>query len=71
MSRKSQNMVKYVVKRILIMIPMLIGILIFTWVLSRLMSVNPVVNKIGFVLDPDVYERELRRIGYYDPWFVQ
>jgi len=53
------------------MIPMLIAVLIFTWLLSHMMSVNPVANKIGFNLDPDVYRRELERIGYYDPWYVQ
>jgi len=67
MKRKSQNMFKYIIKRVLFMIPMLIAVLIFTWLLSHMMSVNPVVNKIGFTLDPEVYERELRRIGYYDP----
>ena len=71
MTRKSQNMIKYVIKRVLVMFPMLIAVLIFTWLLSHMMSVNPVANRIGFTLDPDVYERELRRIGYYDPWFVQ
>jgi peptide/nickel transport system permease protein len=35
------------------------------------MSVNPITNKIGFTLDPDVYERELRRIGFYDPWYIK
>jgi dipeptide transport system permease protein len=71
MKRKSQNMIKYIIKRVLFMIPMLLAVLIFTWLLSHLMSVNPVVNRIGFTLDPAVYERELRRIGYYDPWYVQ
>ncbi len=71
MSRKSQNMIKYIIKRMLLMIPMLIVVLIFTWVLTRLMSVNPVVNRIGFTMDRDVYERELQRIGYYDPWYIQ
>ena len=71
MKRKSQNMIKYVIKRILFMIPMLIAVLIFTWLLSHMMSVNPVANKIGFSLDPDDYRRELERIGYYDPWYVQ
>ena len=71
MKRKSQNMIKYVIKRILFMIPMLIAVLIFTWLLSHMMSVNPVANKIGYTLDPAVYERELRKIGFYDPWYVQ
>jgi len=53
------------------MVPMLIAVLIFTWLLSHAMSVNPITNKIGFTLDPDVYERELRRLGFYDPWYIK
>ena len=71
MKGKSQNMIKYIIKRVLIMVPMLIAVLIFTWLLSHMMSVNPVANRIGTNLDPHVYERELRRIGFYDPWYVQ
>ena len=71
MKRKSQNMIKYIIKRVLFMVPMLIAVLIFTWLLSHMMSINPIANKIGYSLDPDVYERELRRIGFYDPWYVQ
>jgi peptide/nickel transport system permease protein len=71
MKRKSQSMIKYIIKRIIVMLPMLIAVLIFTWLLSHAMSVNPITNKIGFTLDPDVYERELRRIGFYDPWYIK
>ena len=71
MKRKSQSMIKYIIKRIIIMVPMLIAVLIFTWLLSHMMSVNPITNKIGFTLDPDVYRRELRRLGFYDPWYIK
>ncbi len=54
------------------MIPMLIIVLTLTWFLSRAMSVNPVTNRLaGSLDDPLVYEAELERIGYYDPWYVQ
>jgi hypothetical protein len=36
-----------------------------------MMSVNPIVNNAGFTLDPDVYERELWRFGYCDPWYIK
>ena len=71
MKRKSQSMIKYIIKRIIVMFPMLIAVLIFTWLLSHAMSVNPITNKIGFTLDPDVYQRELRRLGFYDPWYIK
>ncbi|OLS15745.1 MAG: binding-protein-dependent transporters inner membrane component [Promethearchaeota archaeon CR_4] len=72
MANKQKNMVKYVIKRLLMMIPMLILVLIFTWFLSRLMAVNPVTNRLaGSAGDPEAYRAELERIGYFDPWYVQ
>lgn len=71
MAKQPKNMIKYIIKRILMMIPMLFLVLTLAWFLSRLMAVNPVTNKLGGILDPEVIEAELRRIGYYDPWYVQ
>jgi peptide/nickel transport system permease protein len=64
-------MIKYVLKRILLMIPILIAVLIFTWILSHMMSVNPYLNKIGTVYDRETIDRLLRKYGYFDPWYVQ
>jgi len=71
MARQAQNMVKYIIKRIMIMFPMLIAVLIFTWLLSHMMSVNPLANKLGQNMDPEVYMAEMRKIGFFDPWYVQ
>lgn len=71
MARQARNMIKYILKRILIMFPILIAVLIFTWLLSHMMAVNPYLNKIGGQLNREVYERELRRVGWYDPWYVK
>jgi len=71
MTRQAQNMIKYVLKRIVLMIPILIAVLIFTWLLSHMMSVNPFLNKIGATRDRETIERVLRESGYYDPWYVQ
>ncbi|MHA2051706.1 MAG: ABC transporter permease [Promethearchaeota archaeon] len=70
MARQSTNMVKYIIKRILIMIPMLLLALITTWILANMMAVDPILNKVGFA-DPSVLELERQRVGYYDPWFVK
>ena len=70
MARKATNMVKYIIKRIIIMLPMLIFALIMTWLLSHMMTVDPILNRVGY-LDPVVLESERLRIGYYDPWFVK
>lgn len=75
MAKQPKNMIKYIIKRILMMIPMLILVLTICWGLSYLMVeqnlVNPVAGRLGDTLDPDIIEAELQRIGYYDPWYVQ
>jgi len=53
------------------MFPILIAVLIFTWLLSHMMAINPYLNKIGTQLNREVYERELRRVGWYDPWYIK
>jgi len=70
MARQAKNMVKYIIKRIIIMFPMLILALIVTWILSHMMLVDPTLNKIGFD-NPELLELERIRIGYYDPWYVK
>lgn len=75
MAKQPKNMIKYVIKRILMMIPMLFLVLTISWLLSYFMVqqnlVNPVAGRLGGTLDPDIIEAELRRIGYYDPWYIQ
>ncbi|KKL65952.1 hypothetical protein LCGC14_2149840 [marine sediment metagenome] len=70
MARQATNMVKYIIKRILLMIPMLVIALIMTWILSHMMTVNPTLNRVG-ITDPYALEMERQRVGYYDPWFVK
>jgi len=67
---QTQNMIKYIVKRILLMVPMLILVLITTFLLSQLMFTDPVLNKMG-MLDQEILEAERIRIGFYDPWYIK
>ncbi len=53
------------------MIPMLFLVLTFAWILSHMMAVSPITNKLGGLVDPDVIQAELERVGFYDPWYVQ
>jgi peptide/nickel transport system permease protein len=54
------------------MFPILLAVLIFTWILSHQMQINPALNKIpATVIDRAAYEKELRTSGYYDPWYVK
>ena len=70
MAQKSTNMVKYIIKRILIMFPILILVLIITWLLSHMLTVDPILNRVG-ITDPVVLELERQRVGWYDPWYVK
>jgi len=57
------------------MFPILIGVLIITWFLTRMMSVDPTLNVAYNVSDPiermKLIEAERLRMGYYDPWYIQ
>ncbi len=73
MARQVQSMVRYIFKRILLMIPILIAVLIFTWILTHLMDVNPIMSKFEGWMEvrSGPIEREKIRMGWYDPWYVQ
>ena len=64
MAKQAKNMIKYIINRILIIFPLLIIIIIITFVLSRSMQVNPVLNKLGMQMDSSVYELEMERMGF-------
>ncbi|MFX1456961.1 MAG: ABC transporter permease [Promethearchaeota archaeon] len=66
-----KNMAVYIVKRVLFMIPMLFLILVITFILSRMMFGDPVLNKLGLLPDPHILEAERRRMGYDQPILVQ
>jgi peptide/nickel transport system permease protein len=73
MARKTQNMARYIFKRIILMIPILIAVLIFTWILAHMMDVNPIMSKFEGWMEVKFgpIEREKIRMGWYDPWYVQ
>ncbi|MHA1241519.1 MAG: ABC transporter permease [Promethearchaeota archaeon] len=63
-------MVKYIVKRILMMIPMLFAVLVITWVLSHAMAINPLQSEVtGW--DMQIYYDEMARLGLDQPIYVQ
>ena len=68
--KKHTNMVKYIIKRIFIMFPMLILALIITWLLAQMMLVSPILFKVGFQ-NPELLEAERIRVGFYNPWYVK
>ena len=64
------NMVKYIIKRIFIMFPMLILTLIITWLLAQGMLNDPILFKVGYN-NPEILAAERLRMGYDEPWYVQ
>jgi peptide/nickel transport system permease protein len=68
--KKHTNMVKYIIKRIFIMFPMLILSLIITWLLANMMIVNPLLFRVG-AANPELLEAEKIRVGFYNPWYVK
>ena len=60
---KSQNMIKYIIKRIILMIPMLFLVLSITFILTQMMAADPVLNKLGFPIELELIEQERQRIG--------
>jgi peptide/nickel transport system permease protein len=75
MAHQAQNMIKYIVKRILMMVPILIIVLIITFLLSKSMDVFPVIARIGPGENIETIQRmieeEERRMGYDKPVYVQ
>jgi len=70
MAKKSTNMVKYIIKRILMMIPMLFAVLTITFFLSHAMAINPLTSNVtGW--DMQIYYDEMERLGLNDPIYVQ
>ena len=68
---QTKNMALYIVKRVLFMVPMLFLVLIITFILSRMMFGDPVLNKLGLLPDPEIIEAERRRMGYDKPLLIQ
>lgn len=68
---KSKNMIRYVIKRILFMIPMLLLVLISTFIITHMMFGDPVLNKLGILTEPETLDAERIRMGYDKPILVQ
>jgi len=66
---KTKNMVYYLLKRVLIMVPILLLVLVAAFTLTTFMS-QKVLNVVGLIPFEQM-EVERARIGYYDPWFIK
>lgn len=68
----TKNMITYVVKRLLFMIPTIFLVLLVTFTLTTFMTQSINLNNLGGIgLDLELIEAEKIRIGYYDPWYIK
>lgn len=64
-------MKKFLIKRILTSIVILIGVSIIVFTLIHMQPGNPYLNMINPKLAPEIVEKQLREMGYYDPIYIQ
>jgi peptide/nickel transport system permease protein len=68
--KKHTNMIKYIIKRIIIVFPMLIFSLIITFLLARMMLGSPILFRVGYD-NLELLESEMERVGFNEPWYIQ
>jgi len=69
------SLVKYIIRRLIVMIPVLFGVLTLTFILSRLMPGDPVGSLLqarGIARPtPEIYNRLKQQLGLNDPLLIQ
>ncbi len=65
------SMIKYVIRRLIVMIPVLFGVLLITFILSRMMPGDPVTAHLPQVFTEEQYLAEMHRLGFDLPLWQQ
>lgn len=65
------SMIKYILRRFLVMIPVLFGVLLITFVLSRMMPGDPVLAHLPQIYTLEQYNAALHRLGFDLPIWQQ
>lgn len=65
------SMIKYILRRFLVMIPVLFGVLLITFVLSRMMPGDPVLAHLPQIYTQAQYDAALHRLGFDLPLWEQ
>lgn len=63
--------IRYLIKRILISIPTIVGIIIFTFIVSRLLPGDPVMARLHIPFTQEMYDLEAARLGVDKPLIIQ
>jgi len=64
-------MLKYIIKRVLIGIPTLVGIMLLIFLILNILPGNPIEIMMGEIIDDALVERVSREMGLYDPVLVR
>lgn len=64
-------MITYLIKRLLLIIPILILILVVTFIISTFSAQSSVLNQMEGLVEWEYILAERERTGYYDPWFIK
>ena len=64
-------MIRYVIRRILLLIPIAIGVSFIVFTIMNLTPSDPARIILGEQADKEAIERLNRELGYYDPFFVR
>lgn len=65
------SMLKYILRRLLVMLPVLFGVLLITFVLSRMMPGDPILANIPQVFTQEQYDAARHRLGFDLPLWQQ
>ena len=66
------SLLKYIIRRLLIAVPVIFGVMTLTFVLSRFMPGDPVLAYLPEgKIDWDLYEQLKQQLGLYDPLYIQ
>ena len=64
-------MFEYIIRRLFMMIPVLLGVMIITFLLMFLIPGDPVGNMMGQRMDEDTIQRIRAELHLNDPWYLQ
>lgn len=65
------RLTRYIIRRVLFLIPVLLGALLITFFLTRLVPGNPIERVAGPYASDEQVEQMKREAGLLDPWYVQ
>jgi peptide/nickel transport system permease protein len=65
------RLARYILRRLLFLIPVLIGAIFITFLLTRMVPGNPIEKVAGPYASDEAVEEMKREAGLLDPWYVQ